>query len=267
GTLWDWAQNKGILPDAFRRSLQMQGVGPIANQFADEMGSHPDLQAALTSQVPAFLRQNAGRINQFFMGRVSSLETLEQMGPQGMQTMADDLDFKSVDELKQWVPAMREVWEGSKGVRNDEANPAPSVSALIDYARKAGPQAAQLIAEDHGFSSFDEMVGAHQSAGIGEKAQNATEPESTEGRTGSAPTRVDTDSSPSMEELTARFKPVTPDEFITQRDKSTKQPFLTPYTGEEMQGWQHFLTDDGAGFAITPDRDMVDRARMRCPSQ
>ncbi|MDR3566671.1 MAG: hypothetical protein P4L43_01440, partial [Syntrophobacteraceae bacterium] len=42
GTLWDWAQNKGILPDAFRRSLQMQGVGPIANQFADEMGSHPD---------------------------------------------------------------------------------------------------------------------------------------------------------------------------------------------------------------------------------
>ena len=59
------------------------------------------------------------------------------------------------------------------------------------------------------------------------------------------------------DQLAAKFKPVTPEEFITERDKSEKRPFLTPYTAEDMKEWQHFLTDDGAGFALTPKKDIV----------
>lgn len=42
-----------------------------------------------------------------------------------------------------------------------------------------------------------------------------------------------------------------------ERDKSEKRAFLTPYTVDEMRGWQHFLTDDRVGFALTPDMDIV----------
>ncbi|MDR3560468.1 MAG: hypothetical protein P4N59_03355 [Negativicutes bacterium] len=55
----------------------------------------------------------------------------------------------------------------------------------------------------------------------------------------------------------AEFKPVSAETFIAARDKSTKRPFLTPYTADEMKGWQHYLTDDGVGFALTPEKDMV----------
>ncbi len=62
---------------------------------------------------------------------------------------------------------------------------------------------------------------------------------------------------PSVEQSEAKFKTVTLEEFIVQRDKSSKRPFLTPYTAEDMKDWQHFLTDDGVGFALTPDKDIV----------
>ena len=66
-----------------------------------------------------------------------------------------------------------------------------------------------------------------------------------------------TATSPSLDQLVAKFKPVTPEEFITERDKSQRRPFLTPYTAEEMKDWQHFLTEDNVGFALTPNKDIV----------
>lgn|GEM_PF-3733072 len=57
--------------------------------------------------------------------------------------------------------------------------------------------------------------------------------------------------------MEAKFKPASPEEFVVQRDKSKKNQFLTPYTPEEMKDWQVYLTDDGVGFALTPEKDMV----------
>jgi len=56
----------------------------------------------------------------------------------------------------------------------------------------------------------------------------------------------------SLEDLTARFKSVTPEEFIAERDNGSKRPFLTPYTAEDMKGWQLYLTDDGVGLPLSP---------------
>ena len=61
----------------------------------------------------------------------------------------------------------------------------------------------------------------------------------------------------SLAALEKKFKRVTPGEFIEQRDKSSKRAFLTPYTAEEMKGWEHYLTDDGVGFSLTPEKDIV----------
>lgn len=62
---------------------------------------------------------------------------------------------------------------------------------------------------------------------------------------------------PTKEELSVKFKKVTPDEFIQQREKSIKAEFITPYTADEMKGWDLYLTDDGVGFGLTPEKDMV----------
>lgn len=60
-----------------------------------------------------------------------------------------------------------------------------------------------------------------------------------------------------VDDLNAKFKKISPEEFVAQRDKSSKRPFLTPYQPEEMIDWQLHLTDDGVGFALTPELDMV----------
>jgi len=56
---------------------------------------------------------------------------------------------------------------------------------------------------------------------------------------------------------TGSFRKVDAKAFIEQRNKNKRKEFLTPYTEEEMKGWRHFLTDDGVGFALTPENDMV----------
>lgn len=61
----------------------------------------------------------------------------------------------------------------------------------------------------------------------------------------------------------SRFKSVTPEEFIAQRDKNTRSQFLTPYSAEEMAEWKTWMTEDGAaGYAIKPDGELVNVFRV-----
>jgi hypothetical protein len=53
------------------------------------------------------------------------------------------------------------------------------------------------------------------------------------------------------------FKKPTPEQFAEQRDKSPKKEFMTPYKPEQMKDWDLNLTDDGVGYALKPDGDMV----------
>lgn len=53
------------------------------------------------------------------------------------------------------------------------------------------------------------------------------------------------------------FKSVDAETFIALREKSKRPEFLTPYTKEEMEGWQHFVTDDGVGFTLTDKMDII----------
>ncbi len=106
-------------------------------------------------------------------------------------------------------------------------------------------------AKDKGYSE-DALARALKIQGIGPLANEFAEDVTRQGRPGEIPA-----AQPLVDQLAAKFKPVSPEEFITERDKSTKRPFLTPYTAEDMKGWQHFLTDDGVGFALTPDKDIV----------
>ena len=53
------------------------------------------------------------------------------------------------------------------------------------------------------------------------------------------------------------FQSVDAETFIALREKSKRPEFLTPYTAEEMQGWQHFVTDDGVGFTLTDKMDII----------
>lgn len=62
---------------------------------------------------------------------------------------------------------------------------------------------------------------------------------------------------PEHDALLARIKPTAPEAFIAARDKSIKRQFLTPYTAEDMKDWRLFLSDDGVGFALTPQGDMI----------
>ena len=57
--------------------------------------------------------------------------------------------------------------------------------------------------------------------------------------------------------VNTKFRTSTPEEFAVQRDKSRYKQFLTPYAPDEMRGWQLYMTDDGVGFALTPEMDMV----------
>lgn len=53
------------------------------------------------------------------------------------------------------------------------------------------------------------------------------------------------------------FREASPEEFITLRETSSRPEFLTPYSAEDMADWRRFTTNDGVGFAIKPDGDIV----------
>ncbi len=59
------------------------------------------------------------------------------------------------------------------------------------------------------------------------------------------------------EELTNKFKNVSPEQFIEARSKSTRPQYLSPYTAEEAGKHKLYLTDEGVGFALTPENDLV----------
>ena len=53
------------------------------------------------------------------------------------------------------------------------------------------------------------------------------------------------------------FREVDAETFIKLRENSKFTEFLTPYTAREMDGWKHFMTDDGVGFTLTDKMDMI----------
>jgi hypothetical protein len=62
-----------------------------------------------------------------------------------------------------------------------------------------------------------------------------------------------------IDELKASFKTAAPKKYIAAREQSARKMFLTPYTAEQLaeKGARIFLTDDGAGFALTANGDMI----------
>jgi hypothetical protein len=55
----------------------------------------------------------------------------------------------------------------------------------------------------------------------------------------------------------SKLTKVTPDEFIMARDASTRPYFLTPYTKEELKNFDLRLNQEGVGYALTPQKDLV----------
>ena len=53
------------------------------------------------------------------------------------------------------------------------------------------------------------------------------------------------------------FKKAAPQEYIAARSTSKRPEFLTPYKETEMENWQLSLTDEGVGYAITDEADIV----------
>lgn len=65
------------------------------------------------------------------------------------------------------------------------------------------------------------------------------------------------DDGPDNNTLRARSGRVPPEGFISARERTPHKAFLTPYTAEEMRDWRCYLTEDGVGFALTPEGDLV----------
>jgi hypothetical protein len=168
GTILDWAKGRGTTQEQIARSLKMYGIGPLADAFQDDIASRaasglpPAEEAfpeAFSSKIPAFVRRN---MEQKLEG-AQAYPTVEKTGSEGLRTLAEDLGFKSVDELRAWYPAFMEVWENSRyaDVANQEKFPDQPISQLIDYAKKAGPEAMRQMAEDLGYDSVDKMLAAY----------------------------------------------------------------------------------------------------------
>jgi hypothetical protein len=106
------------------------------------------------------------------------------------------------------------------------ALPDTVVGTLFDYARERGvaPESLQRAIRIQGVGPAVDRFAEDMMGRIPAGPQNLTE------------------------KLAAKFKTVTPEEFIAQRNKSEKRPFLSPYTAEDMKGWKHYLTEDGIGF-------------------
>ncbi len=52
------------------------------------------------------------------------------------------------------------------------------------------------------------------------------------------------------------YKP-TPEDFILMRSKSNRPQFLTPYTAEQLKGFELYMNKGGIGYALTPEKDLV----------
>jgi hypothetical protein len=59
------------------------------------------------------------------------------------------------------------------------------------------------------------------------------------------------------EDIAKRYRKTDAATFIALREKSSRPEFLTPYTAEEMKGWNHFITEDEVGFTLTDKMDII----------
>jgi hypothetical protein len=53
------------------------------------------------------------------------------------------------------------------------------------------------------------------------------------------------------------FNSLSPEEFIAQRAKNKRTQYLSPYTPEELSKFELYVTEDGVGYALTPEKDLV----------
>ncbi|MGA2227029.1 MAG: hypothetical protein ABSH41_21550 [Syntrophobacteraceae bacterium] len=168
GTMLDWAKEKGYSDKALARAIKSQGIGAIANEFAEDViqqmpaeGTSPEKLATLaeaeTSRFPAFVRQNLAGSED----GARALPTTQKIGPEGLRLLAEDLGYKSVEEMRQSVPAFSATLENTRFADLTDEQKLTELSALVDYARKAGPVAMKQIAEDYGYKTTDEMLSAH----------------------------------------------------------------------------------------------------------
>lgn len=60
-------------------------------------------------------------------------------------------------------------------------------------------------------------------------------------------------------EVASGLRAATPEEFVLARDKGTRGAWLTPYAPDEIKakGFKTFMADEGVGYALTPDGDLV----------
>jgi hypothetical protein len=53
------------------------------------------------------------------------------------------------------------------------------------------------------------------------------------------------------------FKETSPEAYVAARKRSSKAQFLTPYSPEELKSHRVFLSDEGVGYALSPDNDLI----------
>ncbi len=63
-------------------------------------------------------------------------------------------------------------------------------------------------------------------------------------------------SSKSTESQSGQFKRVSPNEFTKTRDRSKRQSFLSPTPASELQNHELYVTQSGAGYALSPEKDL-----------
>ena len=94
GTLFDWAETKGYTPEEISRLLQMHGIRPVLNEFADDMTA-PQMENR--SGVTAGVRPGESRA---VRKRTETSVSMDKLGPQEVEQgpPKEDLDFSENSE-------------------------------------------------------------------------------------------------------------------------------------------------------------------------
>ena len=110
--------------------------------------------------MPALIRQAGG--SDAITHNLNLLAWAERAGQPALITLADDLGYSSVDQMKKQLSALSLVLENSRFADQPYDQKMREIGAIIDDVKKIGKQGMKTLAEDYGFKTPEEMEAAWQ---------------------------------------------------------------------------------------------------------
>jgi hypothetical protein len=214
------------------------------------------------------IKEGVGRTKEKLLGAADKVGVETGLAPQQMvQATGEDLglagaiDSLSVDgqtkgriasELGHKRPDADDITAAFDAIGGQATDGALSKSKIVREAESSIVNDPTLVVGDKLRDTYAKNFDA-----ISKAASSALTPTESLGQVEAQKAVADTGEQYLSENLKNTFRQASPEEFAKVRDGGIRGAWLTQYSHEELSKMRLFLTDEGVGYAIKPDGDLV----------